>query len=449
MNTGNSSMVSSDTNSNNYPSEETLVQKYTHALHKYYQLKTRYENDISTKKNAIKKATKSNRERRDLFRKFTPFCVSCGRKVGSIFTITSTTNDTTHIAKCGDTQNPCQLDIKLKTDTTFNILKERADDLETLHTYGKNVIRLTNDGMFGYLTGDAVVDTHDIYEQDRIAKEAVQKQRDLVINSREDANENELWYTKISTIYNKDKQLYIHTKMGLFNEHVASIKTNMNDYSRTGNKQFIRDGIQLYTNEMRDNIDDLNKAKYARMAVERRDKPTIYTLFQEAATLGSWLVDVQQPQVVRFAIGKKLTIPEKREQEAELVPSSIPDIATAAVASETLGVLADPQPDIDLSPMEQSLLVADVDDVESDAESDAESDDGEPLPRIQIGDTVDASSSDDFVPPPPPITDLELSSSDEGFVQPPAPTDDMEDSSSDGYIPPPPPREELEDSSND
>ena len=53
MNTGNSSMVSSDTNSNNYPSEETLVQKYTHALHKYYQLKTRYENDISTKKNAI------------------------------------------------------------------------------------------------------------------------------------------------------------------------------------------------------------------------------------------------------------------------------------------------------------------------------------------------------------------------------------------------------------
>jgi len=457
MNTGNSSMVSSDTNSNNYPSEETLVQKYTHALHKYYQLKTRYENDISTKKNAIKKATKSNRERRDLFRKFTPFCVSCGRKVGSIFRTTSTTNDTTHIAKCGDTQNPCQLDIKLKTDTTINILKERADDLETLHTYGKNVIRLTNDGMFGYLTGDAVVDTHDIYEQDRIAKEAVQKQRDLVINSREDANDTELWYTKISTIDNKDKQLYIHTKMGLFNEHVASIKTNMNDYTRTGNKQFIRDGMQLYTNEMRDNIDALYKAKYARMAVERRDKPTTYILFQEVTTLASWLIDDLDPQVVRFAVGKKLKTPEKREQEAELVPSSIPDIATAtadadaATATEPSNALTEHHPDIDLSPMDTSLLVGadtleqntelDVsDDDVSDAESDE--DDGEPLPRIQIGETVDTSSDDSFVPPPPPISDLELmelSSSDEGFVQPPPPIEELEDSSSEGYVPPPPP----------
>ena len=244
--------------------------------------------------------------------------------------------------------------------------------------------------------------------------------------------------------------------MGLFNEHVASIKTNMNDYSRTGNKQFIRDGIQLYTNEMRDNIDALYKAKYARMAVERRDKPTTYILFQEATTLGSWLIDDIDPQVVRFAVGKKLKTPEKREQEAELVPSSIPDIATAAAAAaatEPSNALTEHHPDIDLSPMDTSLLVGadtleqntelDVsDDDVSDAESDE--DDGEPLPRIQIGETVDTSSDDSFVPPPPPISDLELSSSDEGFVQPPPPIEELEDSSSEGYVPPPPPpREET------
>lgn len=457
-------MSSSNNTSNRNETEETPVQKYTNALHRYYQLKSRYENDISTKKNAIKRTTKSNRERRDMFRKFTPLCVSCGRKVGSIFTITSNTVEIIHIAKCGDTQNPCQLDIKLKTETTIDLRKERINDLELLHTYGNNVIRLTNDGMFGYMNDNEIVDTHDIFEQDKIAQEAVQKKRDMVINSREDANDNELWYTKISTADNKDKQLYIHTKLELFNQHVASIKANMNDYSHTGNKQFIRDGIQLYTNEMRDNIDALNDAKYARMAVERRDKPTTYILFQEAATLDSWLIDDREPQVVRFAVGKKLKTPEKREQETEFIPPSIPDIATAAAAAaaaEPSTALTEHHPDIDLSPMDTSLLVGadtleqntelDVsDDDVSDAES--EEDEGEPLPRIHIGETVDTSSDDTFVPPPPPISDMELSSSDEGFVQPPPPIEELEDSSSEGYVPPPPPpqhppTEDLEDSS--
>lgn len=448
MNTGNSSMLSSDTTESNYPSEEGIVQKYTNALYRFYQLKSRYENNISTKKNAIKSSTKSNKERRDLFRKFTPLCISCGRKVGSVFSITSNSQDTTHTAKCGDTQNPCQLDIRLKTDLPFDVRKERADELESLHTYGKNVIRLTNDGMFGYISGEAVVDTHDAYQEEQLAKEAVQKKRDLVMKSREDASSIEISYIKASLADNKDKRLDIHNKTELFNQHVAAIKTNMKDYTRTGNKQFIRDSIQLYANEMRTNLDNLNKDKYARMVVERHDKPTIYTLFQETATLSSWLLDDHQPQIKSFTIGKKLKNSDKREEEAEFVPSSIPDIATAAAAGaiESSPVLTDTQLDTDLSPMDTSLL-ADADaDADTD-ESDAESDEGEPLPRIHIGDTVDVSSSDDgFVPPPPPISDMELSSSDDGVVPPP-PIDGIEDSSSDDGFVPPPPIDDMDESS--
>jgi len=343
------------------------------------------------------------------------------------------------------------LDIKLKTTTTFNLRKERALELEKLHNYGGKVIRLTNDGMFGYITGDEVVTTHDAYEQERVAEENVQKTRDAIMKNREEVDAIEFTHMKASLTDNKDNQLRIHAGTDLFNEHVASIKSNMNEYARSGNRQFIRDSIQLYTNEMRENLDSLNTYKYNRMAVERIDKPLTYTLYQQVDTIGSWMMDDLEPQVVRFAIGKKLAAPDKRESEAEFVPPAIPNIAaaaTAAVAAISSAVLAEPEPVSDLAPTDDpSPIVETI--VSDDDVSDAESEDDEPLPRIQIGETVDTSSDDGFVPPPPPISDMELSSSDEGFVQPPPPADDMEDSSSDGYIPPPPPMDELEDSSND
>jgi hypothetical protein len=444
-------MLSSASMSNGSVPQDSLVEKYTAALHRYYQLKSRYEGAISTKKNGIKRASKSNRERRDMFRKFTPLCVSCMRKVGSTFTITSDAENTVHLAKCGDTKTPCQLDIHLKTAATLNIRKDRAHELEALHNYGEKVIRLTNDGMFGYITGDAVVETHDAYEHERVAEEGIRKKREAIMEMREDVSAIEIAYTRKSPADNKDKQIRIHAGIDIFNEHVATIKSNVNEYARSGNRQFIRDSTQLYANEMRENLDSLNDEKYDRMTVERTDKPTTYTLYQDPVTIGSWMVDDIEPQVVRFAIGKRLVAPEKKEREAEFVPPAIPNIAaaaTAAIAAISSAVIAEPEPDNDLVPMDDPSPIVKIA-VSDDDVSDAESEDDEPLPRIQIGETVDTSSDDGFVPPPPPISDLELSSSDEGFVQPPPPTDDMEDSSSDGYIPPPPPMEELEDSSND
>jgi len=457
MSSSSSSMLSSNTtNTGNY-SEETLFQKYTNALNRYYQLKSRYQNEISSKKNAIRKATKSNRERRDMFRKFTPPCVSCGRKVGSTFTITSETEVITHIAKCGDTQNPCQLDIKLITGVTIDLRKERAEQLNTLNTYGTNVIRLTNDGMFGYITSDAVVDTHDAYEEDRLAQEKVQLKRDNLINLRQDVSEIETAYNNSSRLYNKDNQIRIHTKTDLLNEHISIIKSNMTEYKRTGNKQFLRDSVHLNIHEMRENIDSLNRDKYARMAVERRDKPTTYILYQETATINSWTLPDYEPQVVQFSIGKKLSIPEKKVYEEEFVPPSIPGIGSSiAVPTEiSSDATKESVQDNDVEPtipidLEEMVLPEQVDsDAESEAESDAESeeDEDEPLPRIHIGETVDTSSDDGFVPPPPAISDIELSSSDDGFVPPPPPIEEMEDSSSDGFVPPPPPIEDLENSS--
>lgn len=459
MSTRSSSMLSSATTSNESIPEESLVQKYTDALHRYYQLKSRYEEGISTKKHGIKRTSKSNRERRDMFRKFTPVCISCRRKVGSTFTNTINEYETIHIAKCGDTKNPCQLDIELNSSATINLRKERARELKSLHDYGEKVIRLTNDGMFGYITSDAVVELHDLYEQERLVEEKVRKVREAILEERDDFSQSQSTHMFGVIIGNKDKQVQINEKIDLFNEHVATIKSNMKEYARSGNRQFIRDSIHLYANEMRDNLDSLNNYKYARMVVEATELkggPTAYTMFQDVATIDRWMLDDIEPQVVRFAIGKKLSAPEKKKSEAEFVPPAIPNISSAAaatVAGISSAVLAEPEPVSDLVSTDDPSPIVDTvvpDDDVSDV-SDAESEDAEPLPRIHIGETVDTSSDDGFVPPPPQITDMELSSSDEGFVKPPPqPITDLELSSSDeGFVPPPPPIEELEDSSSE
>ena len=438
------------------------IQQYSDALHRYYQLKYRYENGISTKKASIKRTYKSNRERRDAFRRFIPACISCGRNVGSNFTCTSNNDETKHVAKCGDTKNSCQLDIELKSGTPIDIRAERASELEKMNQYGNNIIRLTNDGMFGYINGDKVVELLESYEQERIANDIIQKKRKALIENRDHVSEIERSYKNASLPDNREKQTEIRDSIDLLNEHIATIKSHMEQYTRTGNKQFIRDSITLYKDEMRNNLNYLNRLKYARMAVEITSmKPRIFTLYQEIATIQSWMLDDITPQVVKFSVGKRLETPEVRDSEEEFVPPAIPDIDSVKIdANDTIN-LADTEK-IDVSESEltdipidkteevlsstDSVTKADVDsDAESDAESDADSEDETTtLPRINIGDTVDTSSDDSFIPPPPPISDMELSISDEGFVPPPPPPiDEIEDTSSEGYVPAPsPPKEE-------
>jgi len=438
MSTGSLSILSSGS-SNAVAPKQSLEQKYNDALRRYYQLKTRYEDGISSKKKMIKRSHVSNKEKRDVFRKFVPVCVSCGRNVGTTFTTTTDKYSKTYLAKCGDVGNPCQLDIELKTKVVFDIRRERTNELDTINAYGEKIIRLTNDGMFGYITADEVVDRDDTYEKERLAMDVV---REALMENRDMVSEVEIAHAVASFADNKTLQRKLHDSIDLFNEHVATIKTNMVEYARTGNRQFIRDGAHLYTNEMRVNLNVLNHVKYAHMAVEYTNQYTReYVLHQDVSAPSSWLLDDHAPQVVRFSIGKKLTRPERApvttpstSSSADLTPSAIPSIDSAPVVMQDLDTPATsssyhPASDGEDAGSFSSANTDSIAYVPDDDDDDDDDSDNDGLPRLRIGSTID-SSDDGFVPPPPPPDELEESSSD-GFVPPPPP-DELEESSSEG-----------------
>ena len=63
----------------------TNLDELEETLNKYYNLKSSYETKKTEKKKEIKKLGLSKKEMRDMYRKFTPKCISCNRAVGSLF----------------------------------------------------------------------------------------------------------------------------------------------------------------------------------------------------------------------------------------------------------------------------------------------------------------------------------------------------------------------------
>ena len=463
------SATSASTRSTRTPDEPSPTQKYADALNKYYRHKAKYDAGVAAKKAGIKKLQISNKEKRAKFRKLVPNCMSCGRAVRSDFSMTVHGETVTHLAKCGDASNPCQLDIELVTTKTIDVRHDVPEYIEKRDAYGKRIITLINDGMFGYLTSDEVVDKHAKYEK---LDDEISVIRERMISAVDDIYTATSHQTSIIGVNNKAAQRQLYEMTGLFNEHVATIKENVAEYARSGQKQFVRDAVHLYLNEMRDNLNALYAKKYAYMEVEYQPKQREYVLCQKVLSLDSWLLDEDEPQVVRFFIGKKTARKPVAATSSSLMSSAIPPINRSewssadddswltgkpptpplppptqgdsqgssesyhpmsnAASSESYHPASDDS--IPFAPAsDDSIPFAPASDdsipfapASSDSIpfapassnlSDDESDDEYSAPSLRIGD--DISSSLGVVPPPPPLDDGSMSTFSDGSVPPP------------------------------
>ena len=119
----------------------TNLDELEETLNKYYNLKSSYETKKTEKKKEIKKLGLSKKEMRDMYRKFTPKCISCNRAVGSLFeTKTDKLKVNTLIAKCGDNSQPCQLDIEIKTGDIMSLIKEKREQEEEIENIMNQII---------------------------------------------------------------------------------------------------------------------------------------------------------------------------------------------------------------------------------------------------------------------------------------------------------------------
>jgi hypothetical protein len=100
------------------------------AIKSYYKLKKRYNSKYNSNKSKIIKSDVSIKEKQIRLNNYKRKCVKCGSPFGSIFE----KQENILIARCGNTSNPCKLDIRIDVGSYENLLtlyETINTDLET------------------------------------------------------------------------------------------------------------------------------------------------------------------------------------------------------------------------------------------------------------------------------------------------------------------------------
>ena len=260
---------------------------YTDAINSYFAMKNEYETKIHNKKKQIYNREPNKKLAKYLIRQYIPECIKCKRKVGSIF---SKVNDTYTII-CGDTQNPCNLDVRIFPGTLtqfhliFNALEEEFDKNRD------SVIRQKLDALFEYAS-----------EEDAV--KLFKKQNELYTS-------NESLYNKYLERYNEmynnpDTARRIHEKQMKVFSLIEKNKELIDEYNKTNNREFLKAAVDLQINEIANEIQNIRILKHKIMEIITQDTGNTFplnTLFQSPVSISNLDYESgEQQRVISFTV---------------------------------------------------------------------------------------------------------------------------------------------------
>ena len=217
-------------------------------LNTYYSLKNKYEEN----KKLIKKK---------------PTCVNCKRAVGSKFEMKFNKDENVRklIAKCGDANNPCSLNIEINLSPVYTLQEVTNEERKKLSVEQENSIKITYDLLFGYSK-----------EEDELTKE--------MHNFQQDKTKYELNLTKLLNIIDDPiKKQEIETKQVDFYNYIKEYKLHILEFENTRDKRHLQNANELYVNTIIPIIDDLKKLKYSLQNISNNNNK--YKLEQQEYTI--------------------------------------------------------------------------------------------------------------------------------------------------------------------
>lgn len=259
---------------------------FLEALNEFYKLKNDYDTKKQNNVNKILKDdnVKTMKQKQDMFQKEQIACISCKRRVGTIFSI----KDGILSAICGDINKPCNLDIKINRGKYIFL-----DDLVDLYDTGvsdnkSEIIQIKLDLMFNYKSETTVLE-----EFKRLKANIVEDLESLTTYKT-------LYINSLTNIGSKSE---INAKMSVFYNKVSTIQNTIREFDETGNIQLIKDVISLYRDELEPILMDLRKLKYTYQAVEIDDRDGTYHLRRNSYGINELMYEFDPPKVIKFTIG--------------------------------------------------------------------------------------------------------------------------------------------------
>ena len=255
---------------------------YAECLHTYFELKKEYEERIYKLKKEIYFKAPTKKAARMKMADLKPKCINCSQPVGSIFK----TEGRTYIATCGDTQNPCNLDIRLfageysKINSAVNYYKEMLEYTKEFIITDKLKV------LFNYMSESLGVDFFkenlDTHTKENTQFTTLKKEYDELYFSEERAEKIKQKMIKIKSI---------QERIGELNEL----------YKIENNPDVLKDAMHIYLNELVPEIDNLQLIKYDIREMVHNEKTGISQLF-----LAPWRLNQleytfgEYPKVIRF-----------------------------------------------------------------------------------------------------------------------------------------------------
>ena len=277
------------------------------AINEFYRLKDKYESSYYEKYvKPIINSSQPKQQKRVAFSKLPKNeCINCKRNVGTIFTVKYYKPEFARkfIAKCGDFQDPCPLDIQINYALRETFSKYIRSELDIIDSLKLEIIKEKNNALFfnkdviktfETITSELTVDTE-------LAGKAIE--------------------TNILKNDNPEKHALLRQTIDEFGKgFIIPFKQMVQEFKETNNELILNQAVNFYVNEMMPKLKDIQELKYEVNFVEYDQKDQLYRLIQRPNSLESYEYGFKEDdKVIKFIKGVRKDSKTKTNKVMEVV----------------------------------------------------------------------------------------------------------------------------------
>lgn len=278
-------IITSDENENKNKTKESIRKiEYQTALNDYFKMKTKYEKDFKEKKKKLKEKTQNIKKYKKKLKNLMNKCIKCQRPVGTIFSL----KNNTYTAVCGDTSNPCDLNISLYRGDYENIESGLYNFKYSIDEMKEGIITQKMDTLFNYISEEKSVELF--------------KEKMETFKTDEELYEKLLF--KYREIYdNKEQKEKLEEKNTEIQNTMKYMKELLKEYEKMNEKSILQTVVNIYQKELVPKINIYNDLKYGIREMIRKNEEENEILYQKTHKLNDIeIMFGEEPNVVRFII---------------------------------------------------------------------------------------------------------------------------------------------------
>ena len=233
-----------------------IKQNYIEGLNEYFSLQNNYKKKLLEAKRKVFKSAVTKKIAKNSVATVKIPCIKCQRPVGTRFL----NKYDKYMALCGDTQNPCTLDIQIYTGEIDMYKEHLYDNYQSIQELKQNIICKKLDSLFGFVTEEESVNVFkDELEKYNIETKIYAELLDI---------HNDIYN-------NPDKNMLIEKKNEVIFRLKESIHKLLDEYKDTNNKDFLKQAVLAQHKQLTPEYINLRMLKYEIMEMDRQNKQNL------------------------------------------------------------------------------------------------------------------------------------------------------------------------------